>query len=91
MAWLATLLVILTLLLPDLVPAIIDSANVASTGGAPGRAVGRAATAFLLGAVAVKGWAWLQDDLPAHPKTHAHINWSALCIGGLSWVISFIQ
>lgn len=91
MNWLGTLVVILVLLLPELVPAIIDSANSAGIGDAPGRAIGRAVTAFLLAAAAVKGWAWLQDDMPAHPKTHTHINWSAFCIGGLSWLIGFVK
>ncbi len=89
MAWLGTLIVALFLALPETLPVLTGIDSIPH--GTFGHALGRTLTAFVLAAVALKSWAWLQDDAPADPKLHAHINWSALCIGGLSWLISFIK
>ncbi len=89
MAWLGTLVVVVILALPEAVPVLTGIDIIPH--GTFGHTIGRTFTAFVLAAGALKSWNWLQDDMPTHPNLHAHINWSALCIGTLSWVISFIK
>ena len=89
MAWLGTLAVAVILLLPESTAHFTGVDTIPH--GTAGYAIGRLLTAFVLAAVAVKGWAWLQDDPPTNPKTHANINWSALGIGALSWLIGFLK